>query len=103
VRDSSLPTPVARPRIETIDTTGARLRRTSMSGNVGRPVAPGEMPPPDGRSSPQITILGRRVALAKAHGHHRINDLHTCSGAVEDCTRAAQSNSLMPARMRPRC
>ena len=26
------------------DTTGARLRRTSMSGNAGRPVAPGEMP-----------------------------------------------------------
>src|ERR1700720_1253689 len=33
-RDSSLPTPVARPRIDTIDTTGARLRRTSMSGNA---------------------------------------------------------------------
>jgi hypothetical protein len=28
---SSLPTPVARPRIETMDTTGARLRRTRMS------------------------------------------------------------------------
>src|ERR1700741_4706191 len=31
--DSSLPTPVARPRIEAMDTTGARLRRASMSGS----------------------------------------------------------------------
>ena len=30
--ESSLPTPVARPRMEAIDTTGARLRRTSISG-----------------------------------------------------------------------
>ena len=30
--DSSLPTPVARPRIAAIDTTGARLRRASRSG-----------------------------------------------------------------------
>jgi hypothetical protein len=42
-KDSSLPTPVARPRIDTIDTTGARLKRTSMSGNAARPVTPGGM------------------------------------------------------------
>jgi hypothetical protein len=42
-RDSSPPTPVVRPRIDTIDTTGARLRRTSMSGSAGRPVTPGGM------------------------------------------------------------
>ncbi|MNN01628.1 hypothetical protein D3C81_1142530 [compost metagenome] len=40
---SSLPTPVARPRIDAMDTTGARLRRTSMSGNGGMPVGPGAM------------------------------------------------------------
>ena len=38
--DSSLPTPVARPRMEAMDTTGARLSRTSMSGNACRPVGP---------------------------------------------------------------
>ena len=38
---SSLPTPVARPRIEAIDTTGARLMRTSASGSCCRPVGPG--------------------------------------------------------------
>src|SRR3989475_5320742 len=32
-RASSLPIPVARPRIDAIDTTGARLRRTSVSGH----------------------------------------------------------------------
>ena len=31
---SSLPTPVARPRIEAMDATGARLRRASMSGSA---------------------------------------------------------------------
>src|SRR6516225_9393989 len=35
---SSLPTPVARPRIEAIETTGARLRRTSMSGSGCKPL-----------------------------------------------------------------
>ena len=38
---SSLPTPVARPRIEAMDTTGTRLRRTSISGNACKPVGPG--------------------------------------------------------------
>jgi hypothetical protein len=38
---SSLPTPVARPRIDAIDTTGARLRRTSISGTGCKPVGPG--------------------------------------------------------------
>ena len=37
----SLPTPVARPRIDAIDTTGARLRRTSMPGRGCKPVGPG--------------------------------------------------------------
>ena len=37
---SSLPTPVARPRIITIDTTGARLKRASMSGSACKPVRP---------------------------------------------------------------
>jgi hypothetical protein len=45
-RESSLPTPVARPRIDTIDTTGERLRRTSISGSGGRPVGPFGMPIP---------------------------------------------------------
>src|ERR1700678_1908967 len=34
---SSLPTPVALPRIEAMETTGARLRRASMSGSAWRP------------------------------------------------------------------
>ena len=38
---SSLPTPVARPRIEAIDTTGARLSRTSASGSGDNPAALG--------------------------------------------------------------
>jgi hypothetical protein len=42
-RDSSLPTSVARPRIDTIDTTGERLRRTSISGSGGKPVRPGRL------------------------------------------------------------
>ena len=41
---SSLPTPVARPRIEAIETTGARLSRTSMSGSCCSPVRPGGKP-----------------------------------------------------------
>src|SRR5580700_9497199 len=41
-RASSLPIPVARPRIDAIDTTGARLRRTSISGHGCNPVGPGE-------------------------------------------------------------
>lgn len=40
-RASSLPTPVARPRIDAIDTTGARLRRTSIPGRGCKPVGPG--------------------------------------------------------------
>src|SRR5262249_14395702 len=35
------PTPVARPRIDAIDTTGARLRRTSISGRGCKLVGPG--------------------------------------------------------------
>ena len=38
---SSLPIPVARPRTNAIDTTGARLRRTSISGHGCNPVGPG--------------------------------------------------------------
>jgi hypothetical protein len=34
-------TPAARPRIETMDTTGARLTRASVSGRCGKPVGPG--------------------------------------------------------------
>jgi hypothetical protein len=40
-RSASLRTPVARPRIETIGTTGARLRRASISGSGCKPVGPG--------------------------------------------------------------
>src|SRR5205823_3142347 len=40
-RASSLPTPVARPRIDAIDTAEARLRRTSISGRGCKPVGPG--------------------------------------------------------------
>src|ERR1700722_1281954 len=40
---SSLPTPVALPRIEAMETTGARLRRASISGSAWRPVRPGGM------------------------------------------------------------
>ena len=40
-RANSLPTPVARPRIDAIDATGARLRRTSTSGRDCKPVDPG--------------------------------------------------------------
>ena len=36
----SLPFPVARPRIKAIDTTGMRVRRTSMSGHASNPVGP---------------------------------------------------------------
>jgi hypothetical protein len=38
---SSLPTPVARPRIEAIDTTGARESRTSTSFSGPSPMGPG--------------------------------------------------------------
>jgi hypothetical protein len=37
---SSLPFPVARPRISAIDTNGARVRRTRTSGHASRPVGP---------------------------------------------------------------
>ena len=37
---SSLPLPVARPRISAIETNGARVRRTSTSGQASRPVGP---------------------------------------------------------------
>ncbi len=36
----SLPFPVARPRMRAIETTGARVRRTRMSGQASRPVGP---------------------------------------------------------------
>jgi hypothetical protein len=36
----SLPFPVARPLIKAIDTTGTRVRRTSMSGQDSSPVGP---------------------------------------------------------------
>src|SRR5437016_5559212 len=39
-RAISLPFPVARPRIKAIDTKGARVRRTRMSGHASRPVGP---------------------------------------------------------------
>src|SRR5438132_10207386 len=37
---SSLPFPVARPRIRAIETNGARVRRTRTSGHASRPVGP---------------------------------------------------------------
>ena len=37
---SSLPFPVARPRISAIETNGARVRRTRTSGHASRPVGP---------------------------------------------------------------
>jgi hypothetical protein len=42
-RVSSLPFPVARPRIKAIEATGARVRRTRKSGHAGRPVGPAGM------------------------------------------------------------
>src|SRR5262245_13759653 len=69
---SSLPTPVALPRIEAMETTGARLRRTSMSGSAWRPVRPGGI---------RVEILERREKIVMREkeaidGTIEHNDLH---------------------------
>ena len=65
---SSLPTPVARPRIEAIETTGARLSRTSMSGSCCSPVGP----------------AGSRVVSSSLGDQVVVGQEESVDGAVED-------------------
>ena len=85
---SSLPTPVARPRIEAIDATGARLRRTSMSGSACSPVGPSR----DARGLLQRRekiVMRQEEALDRTVEH---DDLHLLIGLErrDDLVRAAE-------------